>query len=425
MTPYALPYIILLTIITQILARISPRTEFVYNVVGCVSGRFHTCDILDIYPLADEETLLAIVDINNAGPWSLPSSYLEIMYKNGTTIQRPTGIFDEDGRCGFGAKFISLYGNNQDDSLILMCSPFTFPGGETAIYQLKVDIQTASITRQKYLKFQYDTSFSYISSQASPLNNVYFLISSFPQGSNYFIGKLNLINFTVDKIPLEPGFDNSSSSKLPFSNQIIYLDSNIGAFNYPNDDNNLKSLLFSTLCGYIDPSQEIPSFLCTYKYTENEFRLIGMNLVPNARSHRNIYLYSKSSSWGLTATSAIYEPLVFLNTNFNATTNSSHDILYGATFNDTDATLALTQSTIHYDAITNENNCFYLATNKRQDTTNSIVVQQLQFGKDFDKPVILLDSTTDNYLDKALLFTTKQYLFVTQSKVVYTYSIEC
>jgi hypothetical protein len=96
-------------------ARISPKPdESVYNIVGCVPGKFHTCGIGDIFVLPDEATVLSIIDINNAGPWSLATSYLEIMHRNGSTKQLSTEVIgDTTGHCTFGAKFIPYYNNNQ------------------------------------------------------------------------------------------------------------------------------------------------------------------------------------------------------------------------------------------------------------------------------------------------------------------------
>ena len=96
-------------------ARISPKPdESVYNIVGCVPGKFHTCQMGDIFVLSDEATILSIVYINNAGPWSLATSYLEIMYRNGSALKLSTAIIgDTTGHCTFGAKFIPYYNNNQ------------------------------------------------------------------------------------------------------------------------------------------------------------------------------------------------------------------------------------------------------------------------------------------------------------------------
>jgi hypothetical protein len=100
-------------------ARISPKPgDFFYNVTGFIPGKFHTCEIVDIFVLPDEATILSIVSINNADPWSVPSSYLEIMYRNGSTIQLNTAVIgDTSGQCSFGAKFIPYYNNNQGNVL--------------------------------------------------------------------------------------------------------------------------------------------------------------------------------------------------------------------------------------------------------------------------------------------------------------------
>jgi hypothetical protein len=108
-------FIFLVFFCSVIQARISPKPdESSYNVVGFTPGKFHTCEIIDIFVLPDEATILSIVSINNAGPWSLPSSYLEIMYRNGSTIQFGTSVIgDTNGQCTFGAKFIPYYNNSQ------------------------------------------------------------------------------------------------------------------------------------------------------------------------------------------------------------------------------------------------------------------------------------------------------------------------
>lgn len=115
-----LQFIFLFFFCSVIQARISPKPDdSVYNIAGFTPGRFHTCNIVDIFVLPDESTVLSIVNINNAGPWSLPSSYLEIMYGNGSTVQLSTAVIgDTTGRCTFGAKFIPYYNNNQGNGSI-------------------------------------------------------------------------------------------------------------------------------------------------------------------------------------------------------------------------------------------------------------------------------------------------------------------
>src|SRR5690349_576411 len=87
-------------------ARISPKPDdSVYKVVGCVSRRFNTCEIGDIFVLPDEETILSIVYINNAGLWSFASPYLEIMYRNGSTVKLSMEVIgDTNLQCTFGSK---------------------------------------------------------------------------------------------------------------------------------------------------------------------------------------------------------------------------------------------------------------------------------------------------------------------------------
>ncbi len=99
----------------EFLFGISPNhDDSTYKIAGCVPGKFHTCQIMDIFVLPDEATVLSIVSIDNAGPWSLAAPYLELMYRNGSTVQLSTSVIgDVSGQCTFGAKFIPYYNNSQ------------------------------------------------------------------------------------------------------------------------------------------------------------------------------------------------------------------------------------------------------------------------------------------------------------------------
>ena len=107
---------------TAVQARISPKPDdSVYDVVGCVPYKFHTCTIVNIFVLPDEAPILSIISINNAGPWSLLTSYLELMYRNGSSVKFNTAVIgDTNGRCTFGAKFIPYYNNSQGKDILLL-----------------------------------------------------------------------------------------------------------------------------------------------------------------------------------------------------------------------------------------------------------------------------------------------------------------
>jgi hypothetical protein len=205
----------------------------------------------------------------------------------------------------------------------------------------------------------------------------------------------------------------------------FFLDAHVGIF---NNVAQVNQLLFSVGCGLHDPSTSVPEMMCTYKYSDTkEFVLVGMNPIPNARSYRNLYLYAPSGQqWGVTITSAsIPAPISIMNTQFSAPTNASHDVIYGATLNDTDVIL-----TFNTPASISQlrDRCFYLAT--AHSGTNELVVQQLKLGDDFKKtPTKLMDairlSTVTATFTPTILFTTKNYLFVTEQLNIYGYVVEC
>ncbi|CAF3606376.1 unnamed protein product [Rotaria sp. Silwood1] len=414
-------------------------------------GKFHTCAISDIFVLSDEATILSIVNINNAGPWSLSTPYLELMNRNGSTVQFSTSIIgDTSGQCSFGAKFIPYYNNSQgkeDDimnkiktrlfrfqniclkhpivfvfvfvgnAVVLMCSSFTFPGGDTVFFRLKIDPLASNITPiGSPLIFHSESSFARFSSQPVTINNdVYFLLNSYPSGSNnYSVGRLNLVDFTFETWPI-----------VHSSNSAIFLDPHTGTF---SNVAHIDKLLFSVPCSSQDLSSSIPEMLCTYKYSsEKKFILIGMNPIPNARSNRNLNLYSpEEQQWGLTITSdPVTWSVLIMNTQFTSPTNSSRDLIYGAILNDTDVILTYSISASISQV---RNSCFYLAT--AHSRTNELVVQQLKFGEAFKRtPTIVVDSIivsqmTTNFA-LTILFATKNYLFVLDELNIYRYAAEC
>ncbi|CAF2734286.1 unnamed protein product [Rotaria sp. Silwood2] len=412
--------VILIFFFCIVQARISPDYDLpIYSVTGCISGKFHSCNIIDIFVLTDEATILSIVNINNGGPWNLPTSYLELMNRNGSTVQFSTSIIgDVSGRCNFGAKFIPYYNNSQGNAVVLMCSSFTFPGGDTAFFRLKIDPLTSNITAiGNPLIFHSENSFARFSSQPVTNNNdVYFLLNSYPSGSNnYSVGHLNLIDFTFETWPVVHSLNSS-----------IFLDPQTGTF---NNVARIDKLHFSVPCSSPQHlSTSVPEMLCTYKYSnEKQFILIGMNSIPNARSDRNLYLYSpEEQQWGLTITSdPVTWSVLIMNTQFTLPTNSSRDLIYGAILNDTDAILTYTMSASISQV---RNRCFYLAT--VHSRKNALIVQQLKFGEDFKRtPTILVDSTiiaevATNFAF-TIVFATKNYVFVLNGLNIYRYIVAC
>ncbi|CAF3186142.1 unnamed protein product, partial [Rotaria sp. Silwood2] len=327
-------------------------------------------------------------------------------------------IGDVSGRCNFGAKFIPYYNNSQGNAVVLMCSSFTFPGGDTAFFRLKIDPLTSNITAiGNPLIFHSENSFARFSSQPVTNNNdVYFLLNSYPSGSNnYSVGHLNLIDFTFETWPVVHSLNSS-----------IFLDPQTGTF---NNVARIDKLHFSVPCSSPQHlSTSIPEMLCTYKYSnEKQFILIGMNSIPNARSDRNLYLYSpEEQQWGLTITSdPVTWSVLIMNTQFTLPTNSSRDLIYGARLNDTDAILTYTMSASISQV---RNRCFYLAT--VHSRKNALIVQQLKFGEDFKRtPTILVDSTiiaevATNFAF-TIVFATKNYVFVLNGLNIYRYIVAC
>ncbi|CAF0735680.1 unnamed protein product [Adineta steineri] len=398
--------------------RISPKfDDSIYKVIGCVPGKFHTCAINDIFVLPDEATILSIVNINNAGPWSLPTSYLEIMYRNGSTIKLSTEVIgDTSGQCTFGAQFIPYYNNNQGNAVVLMCSSFSFPGGDTLFFRFKIDVLTSVITPiGDPLIFHSENSFALFTSRpTTAANDVYFLLNSYPSGSNnYSVGVLNLDDFKFQ----------TWSVVLP-SQSPFFLNAHLGTF---SNAAQVDQLLFSVGCGPHDASYT-SEMLCTFKYSnEKEFTLVGMNSIPNAQTNRNLYLYAPNEQqWGITITGDSTNWTVsIMNTQFTAPTNSSSEVIYGATFNDADVILTYT---ISASISTLKDRCFYLATASTRN--NLLVIQQLRFGEDFKTtPSKLVDSTAISNMPSMYtttkLFLTKNYLFVSEELNIYRYAVEC
>jgi hypothetical protein len=297
-----------------------------------------------------------------------------------------------------------------------MCSSFSFPGGDTAFFRFKVDPLTSTITPiGTPLVFHSENSFALFTSQpATATNDVYFLLNSYPAGpNNYSVGLLNLVDFRFQSWPVV------RPSESPF-----FLDARVGTF---SNAVSVDQLLLSVGCGPHD-SSSVPDMLCTFKYSSTkEFILLGMNPIPNARSYRNLYLYAPGGQqWGVTVTSdSLNSPILVMNTQFAAPTNSSRDVLYGATLNDTDVILTFT---IAASISSLRDRCFYLATAFSQ--TNELAVEQLRFGEDFKTtPTLLVDSTAlsivpSNFMP-TILFATKNHLFVSEQLNIYRYVVEC
>ncbi|CAF1063158.1 unnamed protein product [Didymodactylos carnosus] len=87
----------------------------------------------------------------------------------------------------------------------------------------------------------------------------------------------------------------------------------------------------------------------------------------------------------------------------------------------------LEHATIAHNPTNIENNCIYLATAKVGSNDGSNVIQQLKSGNDFqNSSVQLIDSISDPpYKGSALLYATKQYLFLTQTSNIYRHSLVC
>ena len=208
-----------------------------------------------------------------------------------------------------------------------MCSSFSFPGGDTVFLRFKIDPLTSTLTSTGIpLLFHSDNSFAlFVSQPARTANNVYFLLNSYPAGpNNYPIGFLNLVDFKFQTWPVV------RPSESPF-----FLNARVGVF---SNTAQVDQLLLSVGCGPYD-SSSVPDMLCTFKYSSTkEFVLLGMNPISTARSYRNLYLYSlKAQQWGVTITSdSISSSILVMNTQFSAPTNSSRDVIYGATLNGTD-----------------------------------------------------------------------------------------
>lgn len=297
-----------------------------------------------------------------------------------------------------------------------MCSSFSFPGGATLFFRFKIDPLTPTLTPVGIpLVFHSDNSFAlFVSQPATTTNNVYFLLNSYPAGpNNYSIGLLNLVDFKFQTWPVV------RPSESPF-----FLDARVGAF---SNTAQVDQLLLSVGCGPHD-SSSVPEMLCTFKYSSTkEFVHMGMNPIPNARSYRNLYLYApRGQQWGVTITSdSMNSPILVMNTQFSAPTNSSRDVIYGATLNDTDVILSFT---VTASISPLRDRCFYLAT--ADSRTNELVVQQLSFGEDFKRTsTVLVDSTTVSQVTSTftptLLFATKNHLFVSEQLNIHRYAVEC